>query len=773
MKLKPVNFIQRYHRFIFIVVFPVLLIGQIREYRIHDRGMLHETVYNTGDIGRPWQTGSAGNVTTTPLMEWPSRSATSVNNIIYSGQHNLIGGGVYVGVNIDSLPGEGNRIFALCGGVGASTPEPVYGIWSFPLFMEEIENFPVLDNGILNPDYDPDEAEEIISAGWSTPTGITITRTSRAWSYPDYDDLIIYEYTCEYTGDTDGNLATIEMDATLHDVMFLFQYGFAPSMYGYQRHYQEWKYTGGIYRGDQNNFWDLDYWLSFNMNLRTNITNKNLFAKPEPDRNLFEQFAQTGEKGGGLGSPQAPGYCVLHYDTTHLAIVVPEELDSLNRNESEAQNILSSSTILPGDPLTDDMDHFRENADGTYTWWYELDANSHIKQPWSNKVSTGNTNSQKMMYEKDSFNPNRRWSGVYKPGSTAWPNTAPEWFGRAAYPYRQSADAGMKHHVFGPYTLRLGDKLEFAIAEVVGYGAEAGKFVEGGQVAQQWAPIPSWDNPVIFDGDTITHNYLTDYGYPDYINSESVINVTEVAHKAFRAYLGYEPTVPVWPEDHPKDGNYQIPVPVPAPAIVIENTDNGLVRIHWTRDVEGFQHPRLMGDLNNFIVYRSNSGMGPWQAIDTVMVGEITSDGIYEFIDNDETFAVGDSRYYAVTSQDIHGNQSGKTNITNFQKNIGAVEVMDKVYAVPNPYRLSSGFNDPKYAGKIGFYGLPSECTIRIFSYAGQLVRTIEHNKPVYSTEKEWLQVTRSGQDLASGVYFFVVTAPDNKMSKGKFVVLK
>ena len=40
---------------------------------------------------------------------------------------------------------------------------------------------------------------------------------------------------------------------------------------------------------------------------------------------------------------------------------------------------------------------------------------------------------------------------------------------------------------------------------------------------------------------------------------------------------------------------------------------------------------------------------------------------------------------------------------------------MGKVHVVPNPYRLSSGFDRPLYAGKIGFYGLPAECTIRIF----------------------------------------------------------
>jgi hypothetical protein len=47
--------------------------------------------------------------------------------------------------------------------------------------------------------------EEIITAAWATPLGVTVRRTSRAWSYPDYDDLIIYEYELQYTGDTDAN----------------------------------------------------------------------------------------------------------------------------------------------------------------------------------------------------------------------------------------------------------------------------------------------------------------------------------------------------------------------------------------------------------------------------------------------------------------------------------------------------------------------------------------------------------------------------------------
>ncbi|MEE4310402.1 MAG: hypothetical protein V2J62_00920, partial [candidate division KSB1 bacterium] len=305
-----------------VMIFVLDATAQELEFRIHNRGMLHETVFNTGDIGRPWTTGDEGNKTNTPLMEWPSYSSTQVMGTRYSGQHNLVGGGMYMAANLDGQPGMENRIYALCGAVGTgSGSETILGRWSYPLYIRETENFPILDDGTLNPDYNPDEAEEIIEASWASAVGVTVTRTSRSWSYPDYDDMIIYEYELEYTGDTDGNPATIEQTDVLKDFMVLFVYGFAPSMYGFQRHYQEWKYESGMYRGDQNNFWDADYWLSFNMNLRTNITNESIFAKREPNRDLFLEYASTGKKGGGLCSPQAPGFCVLYYDTNHLAFV--------------------------------------------------------------------------------------------------------------------------------------------------------------------------------------------------------------------------------------------------------------------------------------------------------------------------------------------------------------------------------------------------------------------------------------------------------------------
>jgi len=742
---------------IFIIFTIYNLSAQVLDYRIHDRGMLHETVYNSGDIGRPWTTGDEGNKTSNPLMEWPAYSETILEGTNYSGQHNLLGGGMYMAGNPDGLQGRENRIYALCGAVGTgSGSETIVGRWSFPVELYEIENFPLLADGTINPDYDPDEAEEKIVAKWHTPLGVTVTRVSRAWSHPDFDDMIIYEYELEYTGETDNDPSTPIVTTTLKDFMALFIYGFAPSMYGYQRHYQEWKYNSGLYRGDQNGFWDSDYWLAFNMNLRTNISDAQLYAKPEPNYELFLEFASTGKNGGGLCSPQAPGFCMLYYDTNYLAFI--DTMESL-QNESEYVNNLRTS----------------------YGDYFELDEDFHMKQPYSNKVSTGNTRSSKMTVE--SINPNKRWSGVYSPGSTTWPQVpSDEWYGRAAYNYRQSVDAAQKHIVFGPYTLPHGAKLRYAMAEVVGYGGEAGKVIEGGQVLSQWAATPSWNRKIVKNGKTYTEHYLDEFGYPDYVNS-GVITVNQVAHKAFEAYLGteieYDSTHnrplngPMWPEDNPSTGAYTFPVPYPAPVINVLNTQDGQIRITWTRDIEHFAHPRLLGDLEKFYIWRADAGMGPWRLLDSLNHSEVNAEeDIYEYLDGDTQFKIGETRYYSVTSVDQYGNQSGRTNVTKHNKNVGSVENIQEVFVVPNPFKIESGFGGSVGSeDKVQFYGLPEKCTIRIFSYSGQLVETIKHDKPEYSTA--WFQVTRNDQEIASGIYLYVITTPDGDQKSGKFIVVK
>jgi hypothetical protein len=102
-------------------------------------------------------------------------------------------------------------------------------------------------------------------------------------------------------------------------------------------------------------------------------------------------------------------------------------------------------------------------------------------------------------------------------------------------------------------------------------------------------------------------------------------------------------------------------------------------------------------------------------------------------------------------------------------------ETLGKVYVVPNPLFVTSGLSGTDSGGdisdRIQFMGLTSRCTIRIFSYTGQLVQTIEHERDSYGDP--WYQLTINNQIIASGVYYFVVEDHvTGERANGKFVVI-
>ncbi|MEX0737305.1 MAG: T9SS type A sorting domain-containing protein [Bacteroidota bacterium] len=711
--------------------------AQLRRYEIHNRGMLHETVFNTGEIGRAWHQGQAGNETNVPLMEWPGNSRTIVDGVEYDGHHNLIGAGVYIGATIEGDPA---RKYSYSGGVGSGSTEIVAGVWVFPQSIVRRENFPVLPSGVLNPSYNPDEAEEIIIAKWGTNIGLTITRTSRAWSFPDYDDMIIYEYEIENTGNQDGNPATIESNATLYDVLIGFGYGFAPSMFGFQRTYNRWLYTDYESK-DQRGRFDRDRWLKYVMD----ITGK-------PDPKYYDEWGRTGKNGGGLTAPQAVGFMTLYYDTQHLATY-------------------SETTYRPS------------SSDSVLVW----DANGRIRQPWTNRQETSNTRSSKIQTHLD-IDPRR--NNPYR-NLTVY---GEDWLGRGNYNVRQSFWGTGQIMYFGPYTLRHGDKIRFALAEVAGYGAarkeetDAWVLNEGGSCGQlcgevadsAFYPVTNWSQPIKYGpystgtSYTFGSTYLSNYNLPDYVNS-NVVTMREVADKAKEAYSGSAAPPPYWPETFPERGVYQVPIPVPAPAIVVQNSATAQNEIIWGNQVESFSHPRLIAPLNHYEVLKAEHPLGPWLRVDSVAVADTRYFAGTEYQIRDLETRVGESFYYSVVTVDENGNKSGRTNMTLHKTQLAGHDLdepLQEVTVVPNPFIVESQFGGAgETSSRIGFYNLPKKCTIRIYSYSGQLVQTIEHDTEQY--EVAWLQVTRNNQLIASGLYFFIVERLDGVTTTGKFVVIR
>ena len=104
---------------------------------------------------------------------------------------------------------------------------------------------------------------------------------------------------------------------------------------------------------------------------------------------------------------------------------------------------------------------------------------------------------------------------------------------------------------------------------------------------------------------------------------------------------------------------------------------------------------------------------------------------------------------------------------------------MEKIAVVPNPYVVAARWEPPNpYAfgrgeRKIQFIHLPKECTIRIYTIRGNLVKEIKHNAPITDGAETWNLISQDGMDVAYGVYIYHVHAPGIGDKIGKFVLIK
>ncbi|MBN2425997.1 MAG: hypothetical protein JXR46_03460 [Calditrichaceae bacterium] len=721
--------------------------SQQRNWLVHRRGMLHQTIYNTGELGRAYEAG--GTIQPgSPSMEWPPNSQIILDRVNYPGQHNSFGSGIWIaGTRQDE------RAYAFCGATSTTGGDliPVYGVYSTPVELRKIENYPVLANGELNHSFNPDEAEEIIISCWDTPVGVRVTRTSRVWSYPGYDSFIIYEYEFEnITNDT------------ITDLFITFANTFGPSMFGYQRNHGSWAESAfrgqppdGV--GDHFARYDLKRWMSYNHERE---------GLPDPD--FFDLWSQPGDR-GGLNSPQAVGIMVLHYDYDHLS------------RKDQTQQV------------------FWTNSDSAGMW----DENDKAKQPFLLRYENGNLPGESKTATWMDPALSRKtgvWQGINDSTRFAEqfePELWDYWKGRT----KTSANLSWWQPVsraygFYPYILPPGEIMRFAVVEVVGYGpggpgdsvyTDLGGYVrQGVDAGFYFSPVPSWYYTLSYNflgsKDYMGSTYLQEHSLPWYV-TPGIVSIRDVADRAIEMYTGrplakYD-SLQYKPEEEAATGQYNtISIPFPAPVIRIEDTRSAANLIIWGPQVESFDCPRLHGQLSHYEVLRAPHPLGPWSIIDTVFPGDpkYFEDDEYRILDPESD--LGDNVTYAVISVDESGGRSGMTNMITHETNAPPMEKLGKVYVIPNPLVVTSLTSGPQKSDPYGergdrilFVGLTEKCTIRIFSYTGQLVNTIEHDK--FANPEPWYQISSNEQIIASGVYYFVVE--DHKTgdrSNGKFIVI-
>lgn len=110
-----------------------------------------------------------------------------------------------------------------------------------------------------------------------------------------------------------------------------------------------------------------------------------------------------------------------------------------------------------------------------------------------------------------------------------------------------------------------------------------------------------------------------------------------------------------------------------------------------------------------------------------------------------------------------------------------AREQLDKIKVVPNPYvaaaswelKLPPTITSGRGERRVDFIHIPVNSKIRIFTVRGELVKELYHNGDLNNGTVSWDLRTRENLEVAYGVYYYHVEAPDLGNKTGKLAIIK
>ncbi len=303
-----------------------------------------------------------------------------------------------------------------------------------------------------------------------------------------------------------------------------------------------------------------------------------------------------------------------------------------------------------------------------------------------------------------------------------------------------NASGGISYNTgYGPYTLKPGESVRIVVAEAAnGIGRklqlEAGKQYKNKQITD------IRKNEIVFQG------------------RDSLFLTFKRATEAFNA-------------------NWKIPQPPMPPSTFDVNSGGDRISLKWSAAVN---------DPNPATSYRIYRALGNVDSNYT-MIYETKSASERSY--DDKGVIRGFNYYYYITA--VGAQQSGGAGTpagrlesgryftqtydpANLQRKAG--DELSQIRIVPNPFNRSAQgavrFPGTTDEDKIAFYNIPGECTIRIYSEIGELIKTIEHTNG--SGDEYWYQVTSSNQIIVSGVYIAVITDKNTgKNHMAKFVIIR
>ncbi|MBI5471118.1 MAG: T9SS type A sorting domain-containing protein [Ignavibacteriae bacterium] len=439
-----------------------------------------------------------------------------------------------------------------------------------------------------------------------------------------------------------------------------------------------------------------------------------------------------------------------------------------------------------------------------------LDINTHNPNGFSNKQTGASPPADSSNWAN--FHPPYKATYPWAPGMT---NPAVNqafidyWHGRMkprAYSASGYTGAFFHYMSFGPYVFRRGEHVKFAIAQVVGYGAGLASDTvwrdAGGRNAGYGAnngcwfsPTPNWTKTVTYPNlsaisgiTTMGSDYLQSHQLPWYVtqrisnaDTTPVSSLRDAADRAIQTYTGRSYTkfdgVQFKPESTAAAcANRTSYIPVPAPQLFVRDGVDGLNRLTWGAQVEGFTSlpnvqgaiadGRIRSGLSHYIVLKSLQALGAWMRVDSVGKRDpryFNIDPAYpnQYIIRDAGSVVGETYWYCVISVDSLGARSGMTNMQYHNTFVADVEPTDQT---PERFELKQNYPNPFNPETNISFDLPksSFVTLKVFDLIGREVATIvnEVKQPGrYSVQFD-------GMNFASGVYVY-------RLHAGEFVATK
>ncbi len=182
----PSGGLRRYSLLVFLLA-AAPAAAQVREadFRVHDRGELWETAKDDGTLGAP---APLDPFEYFPSMDWPGGPDELASKEEQRSYH--AGAGLWIG--------------------GRDPADAVFFDELGPFQTIEVATVvPIVEteNFVGEPGYDPGEAEETITAEFTTTAGLRVRRTSRAWSFRSLNTFILLDYAV--TNETGGPLEDV------------------------------------------------------------------------------------------------------------------------------------------------------------------------------------------------------------------------------------------------------------------------------------------------------------------------------------------------------------------------------------------------------------------------------------------------------------------------------------------------------------------------------------------------------------------------------------